>query len=59
MAKQKKTNDTPPVDSTPIPAGQKLFDNMFLWLILSLLISGLLYNAWGLIEVFSAPGLTP
>lgn len=58
MAKQKKAETNPASESAPIPAGQKLFDNMFLWLILSFLISGLLYNAWGLIEVFSIPGLT-
>ena len=59
MAKQKKTNNNSPSESAPIPAGQKLFDNMFLWLVLSLLISGLIYNAWGLFEVFTVPGLTP
>jgi hypothetical protein len=59
MAKKTKVDTNPPVESEPIPAGQKLFDNMFLWLILSFLITGLIYNAWGLIEVFSVPGLTP
>lgn len=58
MAKQTKANEQSPADSTPIPAGQKLFDNMFFWLILSFLISGVLYNAWGLIEVFTVPTLT-
>lgn len=59
MAKQTKAETKPPAESEPIPAGQKLFDNMFLWLILSFLISGLIYNAWGLFEVFTVPGLTP
>jgi hypothetical protein len=38
-----------------IPGGQRLFDNIFLWLILSFLISGVIYNLWGLIEVLGAP----
>jgi hypothetical protein len=40
---------------TEIPAGQKFFDNYFLLLIISILISGLLYNAWGLIELLRGP----
>lgn len=59
MAKQTKVESKPPTEAEPIPAGQKLFDNLYLWLILSFLISGLIYNAWGLIEIFTVPGLTP
>jgi len=59
MAKKSRTNNNPSAKSAPIPAGQKFFDNMWLWLILSFLISGVLYNAWGLIEIFTVPGLTP
>ncbi len=40
-----------------IPLGQRLFDRIFLLLIVSLLISGVLYNAWGLIETLGAPPL--
>lgn len=36
-----------------IPAGQVWFDRIFFWLLLSILISALLYNAWGLLELFS------
>ena len=39
-------------ESTPLPAGQGWFDHIFLWLILSIVISGLLYNVWGMIELF-------
>lgn len=35
-----------------IPAGQVWFDKIFLLLLLSILISGLLYNVWGLLELF-------
>jgi len=59
MAKQRKAEPSPPNETAPIPTGQKLFDNIFLWLILSFLITGLIYNAWGLIEIFTIPGLTP
>lgn len=38
-----------------IPRGQKLFDNWIMLLLLSLAISGLAYNAWGLIELFTLP----
>lgn len=59
MAKQTKVESKPPAESEPIPAGQKFFDNLYLWLILSFLISGLIYNGWGLIEIFTVPGLKP
>lgn len=36
----------------PIPSGQAFFDNIFLLLGLSLVISTVLYNIWGLINVF-------
>lgn len=36
-----------------IPAGQDLFDNMFLWLGLGMAVTGVLYGVWGLIETLS------
>lgn len=47
-----------PVGKAPlqeITLGQKLFDNMFLLLALSILINFLLYNLWGLIETLGVP----
>lgn len=35
--------------------GQRLFDNMYLLLIISVLISFVLYNMWGLIETLNVP----
>ena len=58
MAKQKKQKQGA-ASEQPIPSGQKIFDNYFLWLILSFLISGVIYNAWGLVEIFSLPDLVP
>lgn len=46
-----------PPAGAEIPLGQRLFDRIFLLLIVSLLISGVLYNVWGLIETLGAPPL--
>ena len=35
--------------------GQRLFDNMYVLLIISVLISFILYNVWGLIETLNVP----
>ena len=37
------------------PRGQILFDNIALWFILSLALSLLLYNGWGLLELILVP----
>jgi len=34
---------------------QKVFDNIWLLFILSLLISGLIYNAWGIYDLLHVP----
>ncbi len=44
MGKEEKAN------REEVPAGQTIFDNIFLWLALGLLITGVLYSVWGLIE---------
>lgn len=38
-----------------IPKGQKFFDNLLWLFILSLVISFVIYNAWGLIEIMNTP----
>ena len=43
------------VEEESIPQGQVLFDKWFLWLFLTIIISAVLYNAWGLIEILSLP----
>jgi len=35
--------------------GQKIFDNIWLLFVLSLLISGVIYNVWGLIDLMNVP----
>jgi hypothetical protein len=44
-----------PTPETPIPLGQRLFDNVFLLLAAGLLIMFLLYTGWGLLEITSLP----
>ena len=34
---------------------QKIFDNIWLLFLLSLLISGVLYNAWGIFDLINVP----
>lgn len=34
---------------------QKVFDNIWLLFLLSLLISGLIYNAWGIYDLLNVP----
>ena len=38
-----------------IPKGQKFFDNLLWLFILSLVISLVVYNAWGLYEILNTP----
>ena len=40
-------------EKEPVPEGQKWFDNVWLLFVLSLLISGLLYNVWGLVDLLN------
>jgi len=37
------------------PKGQKIFDNIWLLFLLSLAISTILYNVWGIIDILSVP----
>lgn len=41
----------------PVPLGQRYFDRIFLLLAVSILISALVYNAWGIIELLVLPML--
>lgn len=43
----------------PIPLGQTIFDEVFLWFLLSLVISFVLYNVWGLMDLLRTPVLPP
>ena len=39
----------------PVPAGQRLFDNMSLLLALGLLVMLVIFTAWGLWEILRMP----
>ena len=41
-----------------IPLGQRVFDNMFLLLVLGLVIMFVVYTGWGLWELYSMPTAT-
>ncbi len=40
-----------------IPVGQAIFDEVFLLFLASLVISFILYNVWGLLELLNVPML--
>ena len=42
-------------ESEPIPRGQKIFDNIWLLFIVSLVISTLIYNVWGIVDLMRVP----
>jgi hypothetical protein len=53
----------PPPGSRPdgageIPFGQRLFDNVFFWLVAGLLVMGVVYTGWGLWEILTMPPAT-
>ena len=58
---QESGGDPPavPPEQEPIPRGQKFFDNIWLLLLISLGISLLFYNAWGIANLLSVPWVTP
>ncbi|MBV6450062.1 MAG: hypothetical protein MHPDNHAH_00782 [Anaerolineales bacterium] len=42
-------------ENEPVSVGQKLFDNIWVLFVLSLLISTLIYNAWGIYDLLHVP----
>ena len=47
--------DRPPDESEPIPLGQRVFDNMYLLLVLGVLVMLVVFTAWGMWEILSTP----
>ncbi len=45
----------PAAPEQEIPRGQKFFDNWILLLVISVAITAVLYNAWGLFQVLTLP----
>jgi len=42
-------------ENTPVSKWQAVFDNVWLLFLLSLLISTLIYNVWGIADLLSVP----
>ena len=42
-------------ESEPVSKWQAVFDNVWLLFLLSLLISTLIYNVWGIVDLLSVP----
>ncbi len=45
-------------DAEPIPAGQRLFDNILLLLAAGIAVMGVVYTGWGLWEIVTLPPAT-
>lgn len=46
---------TPLEDSEPVPLGQRVFDNMYLLLVLGVLVMLVIFTGWGMWEILSVP----
>lgn len=46
-------------DDETVPLGQWVFDELFLFAVISIVISVLVYNLWGLMDLLSTPLLVP
>lgn len=57
MTKQasKGRSQAPAAPPQEIPRGQHFFDNWILLMVISVAITAILYNAWGLIQVLTLP----
>ena len=42
-------------ENAPVPKGQTVFDHRWLLVVVSLAISGIIYNLWGIIELLNVP----
>ena len=47
-----------PTPAGPVPLGQRLFDNIFLLLVLGVVIVFALYTGWGIWEIATLPPAT-
>lgn len=45
----------PPHEPEEIPLGQRIYDNPFLLLILGVLVVGVFYTLWGIVEITTMP----
>ncbi len=50
--------DTPGEPAEPVPLGQRIYDNVFLLLAVSLLIMFGVFTGWGMWEILTIPPAT-
>jgi hypothetical protein len=48
----------PGVPEQDVPLGQRLFDNVFLWLVAGIVVMAVVYTGWGLYEILTLPPAT-
>jgi len=48
-------HDPEPREPDEIPLGQRLYDSPFLLLILGVLVVGVFYTLWGIVEISTIP----
>lgn len=51
----------PPDDASApeaVPFGQRLYDNVFFWLVAGLLVMVVVFTGWGLYEILTLPTAT-
>ena len=48
----------PDASDEPVPIGQRLFDNMYLLLVLGVVVMLVVFTAWGMWEIMSLPEAT-
>ena len=53
-----QTPSSPAPYQEPVPAGQRLFDNIFLLLFVGVAVVGVIYTGWGLWELATMPVAT-
>jgi hypothetical protein len=41
-----------------VPLGQRMFDNMYFWLVAGIVVMTVIYTGWGLVEILTLPPAT-
>jgi len=41
--------------SGDVPFGQRLYDNVFFWLVAGFVVMAIVYTGWGLVEILTLP----
>jgi hypothetical protein len=54
MSAHPRPNVSPPPDERP-PLGQRLFDNVFLLLVIGIVVMFIVYTGWGMWELMTMP----